>query len=121
MNPFNPTSPIGSRLFYGRKDIIKSFKYNVEDTIESQPINLALVGEVGIGKTSLLSKLYSLKPRKNKVLHIYLPLNEENCNSYKEVINCILIHIEKEFQRIKIPFEVKEFLTKDVNSSFFDL
>jgi len=53
-NPFKPTQPVFSGMFAGRINEIKRIETILCETKENNPTNLLVVGERGIGKTSLL-------------------------------------------------------------------
>jgi type II secretory pathway predicted ATPase ExeA len=54
MNPFTPGHAVDPQFFAGRKEEIEKFKMFLKNTRESNPMNLAILGERGIGKSSLL-------------------------------------------------------------------
>jgi hypothetical protein len=53
-NPFKPNHPVYSGLFAGRYNEIKKIDNALYQTSFNNPTNLLLIGERGIGKTSLL-------------------------------------------------------------------
>jgi Cdc6-like AAA superfamily ATPase len=53
-NPFRPNHPVYSGLFAGRSDEIKKIDNALFQTSYNNPTNLLIIGERGIGKTSLL-------------------------------------------------------------------
>ncbi|MFQ6062117.1 MAG: P-loop NTPase fold protein [Methanosarcinales archaeon] len=58
-NPFNPKYPANPRHFANRKGHIESFRKDLLYSIESKPPrpeNIAIIGDWGIGKTSMLNK-----------------------------------------------------------------
>jgi hypothetical protein len=55
-NPFTPQSGWEPRIFGGRDDELTLFKSNLEDAISVKPNHLVVLGEWGIGKTSLLKQ-----------------------------------------------------------------
>ena len=55
-NPFTPQSGWEPRVFSGRAEEIASFKTNLEDAVLARPNHLVVLGEWGIGKTSLLKQ-----------------------------------------------------------------
>jgi len=64
-NPFTPGLPIDPKQFVGRKDEIKIFSQSLEQSFYGNPQNLAIMGDRGIGKSSLLRKFESIaKERK---------------------------------------------------------
>ena len=60
-NPFKPTSPVYRGVFSGRLTEIERIETVMVETKNSNPTNLLIIGERGIGKTSLLllSKFYA--------------------------------------------------------------
>jgi len=55
-NPFTPQSGWEPRIFGGRDQELSLFKSNLEDAISERPNHLVVLGEWGIGKTSLLKQ-----------------------------------------------------------------
>jgi len=55
-NPFTPQSGWEPRVFGGREKNLALFKSNLEEAIEVRPNHLVVLGEWGIGKTSLLKQ-----------------------------------------------------------------
>jgi len=55
-NPFTPQSGWEPRVFGGRKEAISFFQTNLEESIKARPNHLIVLGEWGIGKTSLLKQ-----------------------------------------------------------------
>jgi Cdc6-like AAA superfamily ATPase len=51
-NPFNPQQPAKPHFFVGREQERKSFETFLLQTIHSSPMNLAITGDRGMGKTS---------------------------------------------------------------------
>lgn len=55
-NPFTPQSGWEPRVFGGREQEFTEFKSNLEDAVSVRPNHLVVLGEWGIGKTSLLKQ-----------------------------------------------------------------
>ncbi|MBU1852602.1 MAG: AAA family ATPase [Candidatus Omnitrophica bacterium] len=55
-NPFTPQSGWEPRIFGGRDDEVSLFKSTLDDAISIRPNHLVVLGEWGIGKTSLLKQ-----------------------------------------------------------------
>ena len=53
-NPFKPTQPVFTGIFAGRISEINRIEAVLCETRNGNPTNLLIVGERGIGKTSLL-------------------------------------------------------------------
>ncbi len=54
MNPFTPGHTVDPQFFAGRKKEIDKFKMFLKNTCQGNPMNMAILGERGIGKSSLL-------------------------------------------------------------------
>jgi hypothetical protein len=53
-NPFQPTQPVYRGMFAGRTHEINRIETILQETKQGNPTNLLIIGERGIGKTSLL-------------------------------------------------------------------
>lgn len=54
MNPFTPGHTVDPQFFAGRKKEIEKFEMFLKNTCQGNPMNMAILGERGIGKSSLL-------------------------------------------------------------------
>lgn len=63
-NPFTPQSGWEPRVFGGREEDLSIFKSNLEDAISARPNHLVVLGEWGIGKTSLLKQFRKIAQEK---------------------------------------------------------
>jgi len=61
MNPFTPGHAVDPQFFAGRKNEIEKFKMFLKNTRENNPMNMAILGERGIGKSSLLRMCENLE------------------------------------------------------------
>lgn len=58
LNPYDPRQPTDPEFFIGREEYIERFNRNVERTLYGKkPTSFAILGEWGVGKSSLLLKL----------------------------------------------------------------
>src|SRR3972149_8097764 len=64
-NPFTPGLPIDPKQFVGRKEELRIFQQSLEQCTHGNPQNLAIMGERGIGKSSLLRKFESIVKDQN--------------------------------------------------------
>ena len=55
-NPFTPQSGWEPRVFGGREENLSFFRSNIEQAIQARPSHLVVLGEWGIGKTSILKQ-----------------------------------------------------------------
>lgn len=64
-NPFTPGLPINPNQFVGRKEEIKIFLQSLDQSFYGNPQNLAIMGDRGIGKSSLLRKFENIAKNEN--------------------------------------------------------
>jgi len=64
-NPFRPGSAIDPRYFVGREKELEQFRTYLKTSKEGNPQNIAVLGERGIGKTSLLRKFENIAEKSN--------------------------------------------------------
>ncbi|MCK4249243.1 MAG: ATP-binding protein, partial [Candidatus Omnitrophica bacterium] len=94
INPFTPGKTVDPQFFAGRKNEIDRFTMFLKSVKDGNPMNLAVLGERGIGKSSLLRKLENLaKQGKCVVTRIDL---DSSINSIDSFIYQILTGIKKE-------------------------
>ena len=55
-NPFTPQSGWEPKIFGGRNQELNAFKSNLDEAVDARPGHLAVLGEWGAGKTSLLKQ-----------------------------------------------------------------
>lgn len=112
LNPFRPKDPAPPEYFYGRDSIINRYKGNLR---QDDPINLLLVGDWGIGKTSTLLKLQSLEIDDLSVAKIHLPLTHEEEDNFEKFVYSLLKESRRNLRRFNFDWEITqlnfEFLT----------
>jgi Cdc6-like AAA superfamily ATPase len=74
-NPFKPTLPVYKGMFAGRTTEIKRIETVLSETKNQNPTNLLIVGERGIGKTSLIFFAKHLAEGKSNFMSILLSLD----------------------------------------------
>ena len=92
-NPFNPTLPASPNEFVGRKEQIKLFEERLASTINASPMSLAIVGNRGIGKTSLLAKYAQMAKEKKCFVVRFSPI-ETNMKTLEDLSTYIISQIE---------------------------
>lgn len=68
MNPFTPGHTVDPQFFAGRKKEIEKFKMFLKNTCQGNPMNMAILGERGIGKSSLLRTCENLARAKRCIV-----------------------------------------------------
>jgi hypothetical protein len=63
-NPFTPQSGWEPKIFGGRSQELEAFKLNLDDAANSRPSHLVVLGEWGVGKTSLLKQFKRMSQEK---------------------------------------------------------
>lgn len=108
-NPFTPQSGWEPKSFQGRKTQLKHFKKNIEDALlTNRPDHTIILGEWGIGKTSLL-KLLKKMAQKEGLLASYcsIPKFTEK-DTTADVVNLIIEELFRGFPVIKGINKLKE-------------
>jgi hypothetical protein len=84
LNPFKPNHPVYSGMFAGRYKELKKIDNSLFQTSFNNPANLLLIGERGIGKTSLLlvAKYFAqgdiiLESKKHNFLTVQFNINSD--------------------------------------------
>ena len=105
-NPFSPGHTIDPQFFAGREKEINRFLSYLKSTKDGNPMNLAVLGERGIGKSSLLRK-YEDIAKEQKCITIRLDL-DSSFDSVNTLAQVILTEIKKEGQVYSKLFSVSE-------------
>lgn len=92
-NPFRPGGIVEPEYFVGRKDEIARFQQYLKNTCNGNSHHLAILGERGIGKTSLLRYLDSVS-RKQKNMVVRIELDPET-NSIGQLVLQILTELKR--------------------------
>jgi DNA replication protein DnaC len=77
-NPFNPGRPVDPKYSWGRKKELETFRRYLEYSTEGNSHNLAILGERGIGKSSLLRKFQQIASEENDCLVVRRELDTEH-------------------------------------------
>lgn len=101
-NPFTPQTGWEPKSFQGRKTQIDHFMKNINEALLThRPNHMIVLGDWGIGKTSLL-KLYKKIAQKEGMLASFCAMPKfSDKDSTKDVINVIIEEILKGFPVIK--------------------
>lgn len=86
VNPFTPNNPVNSGMFVGRTSELNAIDKSLNQTKNSNPSHLLILGERGIGKTSLLNAAqlfangeFEWCDQKYNFLTVRLSLSENIC------------------------------------------
>jgi hypothetical protein len=119
LNPFSPQHPAQPQFFAGRKSEIDNFRksaFNSAKISPPTPINYAILGSWGMGKTSLLYefKQVALEELKDiiKCTSFFLALSPQSCRSWNDFSSHFLTNVRStvtatEGIRSKIMEEIK--------------
>jgi type II secretory pathway predicted ATPase ExeA len=92
-NPFRPGAIVEPEYFVGRSEEISRFNQYMRNTKDGNPHHLAILGERGIGKTSLLRYLdYQTKKQKCMVVRVEL---DPSISSLDDLVTKILADIKR--------------------------
>jgi hypothetical protein len=108
-NPYSAEHPVPPSKFAGRKPQIAEFCQYMRDTLDGNSKNIAILGEWGIGKTSILRKFRQLAEDEGFVCAIIeLGPSIDSLTSLFEVITKTLADEAQRKKRLAL--SVKEFL-----------
>ena len=113
MNPFTPGHTVDPQFFAGRKKEIEKFKMFLKNTCQSNPMNMAILGERGIGKSSLLRTCENLA-RTERCIVVRVDLDAA-ISTINDLVITILQEIKQEGEAYSKIFKASEKAKK-----FFD-
>lgn len=104
INPFNPNSPINPGMFIGRIEEIKRLEAALVQTKENSPAHFMIIGERGIGKTSLLLYLKyvaegSIPIDNEKLKFAIIDLDINSNTTQINLIKRIQVHLDEQLSR----------------------
>lgn len=120
--PYFPQDPVDPQYFVGREELLTSIKNAFVSAVNGRAINIAIYGERGMGKTSLLMKTKSMVPE--GCFCTYVALSEET--GQQTFIEKLLQRIDLDY-RESLPFhrriieKAKEIPEKIESFSLFDI
>ncbi len=97
-NPFNPFGPANPSQFAGRAIEIEELRRRIRSTISGSPQHSAIMGERGIGKTSLLRKLQEIAHDERCIVarvDLYPGIRD---------IEYLLLHIHEELRKSSLAY-----------------
>ncbi|MEA1926877.1 MAG: hypothetical protein U9N73_01620 [Candidatus Auribacterota bacterium] len=101
-NPFTPQSGWEPKSFQGRESQIKNFRKNISRALETKrPDHIIVLGEWGIGKTSLLRLLKKIAQQEGLLASLCPMPKFTDKDVTRDVVNLIIEEILKGFPVIK--------------------
>ncbi|MDD2777781.1 MAG: AAA family ATPase [Methanocellales archaeon] len=128
MNPFSPTFPVNPKYFANRKDILSSFRKSFDRSKKTEmptPDNISILGDSGLGKTSVLRKFEAIALEEfkyRKVFSAIVGLTPTSGNSFFSIFSKVVDEISGNFAT-NIPVttemknEIKDWKTKSIRAS----
>jgi len=122
-NPFNAQGPSDPKYYANRQKLLNSFKETVESVKESRgvtkPVNLAIMGRWGIGKTSTLYKFKDILANdcKNaKVFSSIISLKPASCSDADTFCITILEALYRDYKTTaKLSDKIKNFIKNELD------
>lgn len=108
ISPFTPGSPVPVELFVGRAAQILAIKRSIDQSISGRQENIFLIGERGVGKTSIASFARYLAEGEEDVLGVHVFLG--GVDSLEELVRRIFeqllkaAHGQKWFEKLRAFF-----------------
>jgi hypothetical protein len=102
-NPFSPAFPVHPKFFLNRVEVLNSFRKAIQRSGKTQtptPDNLAILGDWGIGKTSVLRKFESILLDEFQNKHKFsatIELTPNSCRKNSSFIAKIIDDISRNF------------------------
>ena len=94
-NPFNPQQPARPDFFVGRTEEVEQFEEFLSQTMHGSPMNMAITGNRGIGKTSILFKFEDIAKNAG-CLTLRLSNYEGNLKDIGELVDYIILNLKRE-------------------------
>ncbi len=126
-NPFSPTFPVNTKYFASRKDILSSFRRSFDRSKKTEmptPDNIAIVGDCGVGKTSVLRKFEAIaleEFKDRKVFSAIVGLTPISCSSFGSIFQKVVDEISGNFVTntpvpAEIRNEIRDWRTKSIGA-----
>lgn len=122
-NPFNIQGPTSPKYYANRKELLSTFTNGVSAVIGSKgvtkPLNIAIMGRWGVGKTSTLYKFRDLladKPQTGRIFSAMVSLKPSCCADSDTFSAMVLETIFREYDcTSRMPQKIKDFITEEVH------
>jgi len=123
VNPFNAQGPTSPEYYANRKPLLETFTNSVTSVVESEgvtrPLNIAIMGRWGIGKTSTLYKFRDILGNElngGKVFSAMVPLKPACCEDADTFSATVLETIFTEYESTSgLSQKIRDFLNEEKN------
>lgn len=117
-NPYNPAGPADPRYYADRDELLSLFRNNVKAVTltkgVTRPINLAVVGQWGTGKSSTLYKFKDILENETdgaRIFSSYVSLTPSNCKNADTFFACILETVFRDYETtVPLPTKLVQFI-----------
>jgi len=119
-NPYNPGIPVNPRYYANQNALLTTFRDNVNAVTKSggitHPINLAIIGPWGMGKTSTLDKFeYILQTEYKEAFSSIISLKPAYCEDPDVFCACLLEELFKVYKTTTpLPTQVLRFIEDEL-------
>lgn len=98
VSPFRPGTPASPDLFVGRQAQIEEITRYIDQSAEGRQENVFLIGDRGIGKSSLAAYLMNYAKKVNKMvgIHLFLDGTDDVNGVIKKIIEALLNEVSEE-------------------------
>lgn len=98
VSPFRPGTPASPDIFVGRRDQIAEITRYIDQSAKGRQENLFLIGDRGIGKSSLAAYLMNYAKKVNKMIgiHLFLDGSDDVNGVIKKIIEALLNEVSEE-------------------------
>ena len=105
IDPYMPEYPVMPKDFAGRKESIKTLKEALRYTASARPINVAVIGEWGVGKTALLLKIQEISKKDYSAIPCIVDVQSGQTSeaTLDAIIQKVTHHIQQEYPSITLP------------------
>jgi hypothetical protein len=123
INPFNAQGPTNPKYYANREELLSKFIHNVIAVSRSggitRPVNVAIMGSWGVGKTSTLLKFKDLIKNGSNSARTFtaiVPLSPNCCVDADTFFISIMESIFREYEStIDLPTRVLDFIKEELN------
>lgn len=123
VNPFNAQGPTNPKYYANREELLSAFMKNVMAVSKSEgvtrPINIAIMGSWGVGKTSTLLKFKDMIKNEGTNVPVFsacVPLKPNCCVDADTFFVFIMESVFREYEStIDLPTKVLDFIKEELN------